>query len=410
MQVAFLTELFPKLSETFILNQAKGLIDEGYDLEIFADRPADEPKRHAIVDEYNLVNQTTYVRKPTTYAGAAARTLKTIVSHPHSTLEVVLSLKRGETGATRIANIDRFLDCNDPEYDVYHAHFGNVGRNWDFLRMRRLLADQIPDARFVVSFYGLDASRVLVANPDAYETLFQIADVLTVLSEDMRQDLIDQGCPQEKTVIQPLAIDMSNFQFKPRTFPKDGPIEILTVARFDEKKGLRYAIDAVEPLVREYDVKFSIAGDGPLFEQIEDRIQQKGIGDSVNLLGWMDQSEVQRLYDRSHLFLLPSITAKDGSKEGTPTVLLEAQACGLPVVSTYHAGIPEIVDDGKSGYLVPERNVDALESALRELVEHPDQWSELGRHGRSLVQQRHSIPAMVRRLGNIYVSENSGLN
>ena len=101
-------------------------------------------------------------------------------------------------------------------------------------------------------------------------------------------------------------------------------------------------------------------------------------------------------------FILASSTSRDGDMEGIPVVLMEAQACGMPVVSTLHSGIPEVVLDGESGVLVPEGDVDALTERLQYLVEHPELWPEMGRRGRKLVEQKYDIKMLNSRLVRIY--------
>jgi colanic acid/amylovoran biosynthesis glycosyltransferase len=109
----------------------------------------------------------------------------------------------------------------------------------------------------------------------------------------------------------------------------------------------------------------------------------------VQILGFKNRSEVRQLYRTAHIFLLPSVTARDGDREGSPVVLLEAQAAGLPVVATRHSAIPEIVADGQSGYLVPERDADALAARLRDLLANPARWAEFGRAGRAIIVENH---------------------
>ena len=106
--------------------------------------------------------------------------------------------------------------------------------------------------------------------------------------------------------------------------------------------------------------------------KLQQLIHDLGVTRAVKLLGWKQQGEILESFYQAHLFLAPSVTAKDGDQEGTPTVLLQAMATGLPVVSTVHSGIPEMVQDGVSGFLVPERDVDALTEKVAYLIEHPE--------------------------------------
>jgi colanic acid/amylovoran biosynthesis glycosyltransferase len=245
-------------------------------------------------------------------------------------------------------------------------------------------------------------------NPDTFDELFNITDIITVLSERMKKELTEVGCSEQKIAIQPLPVDMDMFGFKPRSKTEDEKYKLLTVARFDEQKGLRYAVDAIAELTDDYDLSYTIAGDGPLFDDIQARIRDHGIEDSVELLGWLDSDQVQEVMDDAHVFLLPSVTAPDGAKEGTPTVLVEAQAAGLPVVSTYHAGIPEIVEDGESGILVPEKDIDALVTAIKNVLDAPNRWASMGKNGRERIEERHSIPAVVNDLETLYHSASRG--
>jgi colanic acid/amylovoran biosynthesis glycosyltransferase len=300
-----------------------------------------------------------------------------------------------------VANLHAYLDEGEGDFDAFHAHFGPTGDWWDFLTTSRLL-DAEPDQPFVVSFYGHDASRMLREDPDRYHRLFERADTVTVLSEDMKGILEEAGCPPGKLRIQPLSVDTDFFDYQPRPDPGDGPVEVVTVARLVEKKGFRYALEALAEVGEDVDVRYRVAGDGPLREDLERRARELGVDDVVTFLGWQQQEEVRDLLEEAHVFLLPSVTSEDGDQEGTPTVLLEAQAQGVPVVTTRHAGIPEVVDEDGSALLVPPRDVGALAEALWEVVTSPDRWDEMGKRGRRYVEERHSIPAAARRLEDIY--------
>ncbi|WP_049935931.1 glycosyltransferase [Haloplanus natans] len=400
MRVAFLVNAFPKLSETFLLNQITGLVDDGHSVDIYAIQRTDEDLTHARIADYDLLDRTTYlsvegadwlrVAPPIAY-----RALVDVVRDP-AQLGRVLSHRRD---AVRLTDAFRpvaspLLDRLDG-YDAIHAHFGPIGNGFRFLAERT-------DAPFIVSFYGYDVKEALGKHPRRYGPLFDAADAVTVLSEDMREKVEDAGCPPSKTTKIPLCVDTSTFTFSERMGETDDRIELVSVARLVEKKGLAYAIDAVAQLADEYDVRYRIAGDGDLRSDLEERIRARGLGEQVELLGWVEQTAVSELLAEGDVFLLPSVTARSGDEEGTPTVLLEAQARGLPIVSTYHSGIPEIVADGRSGLLAPERDVDALARKLRTLFDHPELWSEMGRNGRRYVEEVHSVDTVTERLERLY--------
>ena len=117
--------------------------------------------------------------------------------------------------------------------------------------------------------------------------------------------------------------------------------------------------------------------------------------------GPLPRERVRTLLDESHLLLAPSVTAADGDQEGTPVAIMEAMASGLPVVSTLHSGIPEVVKDGVTGLLVPERDVDALAEGLRRLVESPASWAGMGKRGRAVIEQEYDVGVLGGRLVEI---------
>jgi colanic acid/amylovoran biosynthesis glycosyltransferase len=397
MNVGFIVNEFPKLSETFILNQVAGLLDAKQEVTIFARANSGERLSHDLVQNYDMMANTIYSEMPTTYAQGALLLVRAVprlvLEHGVSLRTLGAELRHGKTAPHRLTNLDRVFTSGD--FDVYHAHFGPVGNAF-------LGVTKCRDTPYVVSFYGWDASQLLRDDPGRYDDLFRRADAVTALSEDMRSTLVDAGCPRSKTHIQPLCVDTDRFTYQPRTREDDEPVRLLTVARFVEKKGLEYALRAVAALAETHEVEYAIAGDGERRERIESLIAELGLEDTVDLLGWQSQSEIVDLMADSHLFVLPSVTAESGDKEGTPTVLLEAQAMGLPVVSTYHAGIPEIVADGEAGLLVPERDSGALADALAALADDPDRWADMGRAGRDYVESTHSIEAVSASLVDLY--------
>jgi colanic acid/amylovoran biosynthesis glycosyltransferase len=122
------------------------------------------------------------------------------------------------------------------------------------------------------------------------------------------------------------------------------------------------------------------------------------------LHGARDESFVQQKMAEAHLFILPSITAANGDQEGTPVSLMEAQAAGLPVISTLHSGIPEVVLDGETGFLIPERDVELLSEKIMQLIEEPSLWGKMGHEGRKHMEQHYDIKKLNRQLEDLYFS------
>lgn len=153
---------------------------------------------------------------------------------------------------------------------------------------------------------------------------------------------------------------------------------------------------------RHSNFRYAIIGDGPLKDSLATIARDLNIADLVHFHGAQDTTFIQRAMAESHLFLLPSVTASDGDQEGTPVSILEAQAAGLPVVSTLHAGIPEIVGNGESGFLVPEKDPSALAERLIYLMEHPEQWPILGKTGRKRMETAWNMAQLNQDLVALY--------
>ncbi len=147
---------------------------------------------------------------------------------------------------------------------------------------------------------------------------------------------------------------------------------------------------------------YTIVGDGPLRGRIEQLIRDLGIAHAVDLVGWKRRPEIVDMLSSCDVLLAPSITAESGDQEGSPVVLMEALAAGVAVVSTRHSGIPELVEDGVTGFLVPERDVMALTEKLRHLADHPLVRARLGRAGREVVDRQHNIDKLNDRLLELY--------
>jgi glycosyltransferase involved in cell wall biosynthesis len=174
---------------------------------------------------------------------------------------------------------------------------------------------------------------------------------------------------------------------------------LLAVAQLVERKGLRYLIEACRLLLdRGHDIKCEIVGDGPLRAELEELVQQLDLGQVVALVGPQSYPEVLNAYRRAVACVLPCIVAPDGDRDGIPNVILEAMAAGLPVISTAVSGIPEVVVDGVTGWLVKEADAAALASAVEQLLANPDLAARLAEGGRSFVRREFELNRNVDRL------------
>jgi glycosyltransferase involved in cell wall biosynthesis len=178
----------------------------------------------------------------------------------------------------------------------------------------------------------------------------------------------------------------------------------MQAGRLIEKKGLPVTLRAFASFLTQYpNATLAIAGEGPLLGQLQDLARELRIDSHVSFIGFISQEELRDIFYASHIFLHPSETGPDGNQEGIPNSMLEAMASGLPVFATQHGGIPEAIENGVSGLLVPERNHDELGRALLDAVQDPGFLSRIARAGADVVRKNFDLCVQARRLEDIYL-------
>lgn len=405
MKIAIIVKQFPKLSETFILNQITGLLDLGHDVGIFAYSNPHDKKIHPDVKKYRLMDRVYYFNRPSNrlmrWLKGFGLLLTKFHKAPSKLLESVDIFKYGKDALSLrfLYAVITFLDRSQ-NYDIIHCHFGPNGYLGTVLKRLNF------GKKLLVTFHGYDMSEIFFnKGNDVYHLIFDNADLLMPISNYWRMKLIEIGANPEKVLIHRMGIDIEQFKFKVCQYNRNQAIKLLTVARLVEKKGIEYGIRAVSIVCQrhpELSIQYDIVGAGPLRSYLESLVKQLELHKKVRLLGGLTQDDVSDLMAKAHIFLLPSVTAKNGDQEGIPVSIMEAMACGMPVLSTVHSGIPELVQNGQSGFLVPERDVDALAERLEYLIEHPEIWPEMGKSGRKFVEEHYDIRKLNQKLVRIY--------
>ena len=293
--------------------------------------------------------------------------------------------------------------------NLVHAHFGPSG--YGFLKSKKLFG--LP---LITTFYGYDLSLLPNQHPEwkrKYRKLFREGELFLVEGNHMKKCLVKLGCPEGKIIVQHLGIDLEQIKFIPRKLDEDKEIKILVSASFREKKGIPYAVEAfgrVKQMHPELRLKLTIFGDsgGSLVEEVEkkkilDIIQEYNIKDCVSMFGYQPYPVFLRELYTHHVFLHPSIHTANGDTEGgAPISIIEASASGMPILSTSHCDIPEVVKNGESGYLVPERNVEALVERLGFLINNQVLWEKIALNGRKHIEKNYDVKKQVERLEEIY--------
>lgn len=411
MRIAFLVGRFPVLSETFVLNQVTGLIERGHEVDIYAlDGPVEDInnfKVHPDVEKYQLL-QRTYCAPIATEPGDRFRRALDILGlllakyfkHPSTigrSLNIYLHGKQELPRKQILVLAIPFLDKKP--YDIIHCQFGVFALKGMLLRHLGIV-----QGKLITTFRGFDISLfVQQCGEHVYDQLFATGDFFLSNCEFFRHRAIILGCDEKKIIVHGSGIDCSRFCFTPRVPAADGKVRIATTGRLVEKKGIEYSIRAVAQLATDHpNIEYKIIGDGPLKEQLQQLIQELNVGHIIQLLGWKHQQELVEILNDAHIFVATSVTAKSGNQDAPVNTLKEAMAMGMPVIGTLHGGIPELVEDGVSGFLVPERDVDALAEKLGYLIQHPEVWQRMGQAGRAYVEQHYDKNKLNDELVRIY--------
>lgn len=409
MRIAFIVNRFPLLSETFILNQIVGCIDRGHQVDIYGIKPADLSKLHPDVIQYNLLERTHYRdRIPQNRIKEIAKGIKLLLTNglknPAVAWRSLNSSKYREHPELLSLLYATMPTLGKPPYDIIHCQFGNLGLLG--MALRDIGAIQ---GKLITTFRGNDISEYVRQHGEhVYDELFQKGDFFLTNCDFFRNRLLKLGCDPEKVLVHRSGIDCDRFFFQPRSLSPGEQVRIVTTGRLVEKKGIEYVVRAIAKLSKTYpNIKYDVIGDGPLRESLEQLIQELEVSPFVELLGWKQERELIEILDRSHIMVAPSISSRNGDQDAPVNVLKEAMAMGLPVVGTQHGGIPELIEDGKSGFLVTERDVDSLADRLEFLVTHPDCWIEMGKAGRAYVETHYNKETLNDRLVEIYQSVKS---
>jgi colanic acid/amylovoran biosynthesis glycosyltransferase len=267
--------------------------------------------------------------------------------------------------------------------DLVICHFGHMGA----LAARALAGVDRP--RIWTIFHGFDLSLHLRhVGEDAYDLLFERGKRFFAVSELWMRKLEELGCPSGRIELLRMGVDVDRIPFVVRSIDPGQPVRILSVCRLVEKKGIDFALRALHELGRLRPAlrwSYEIAGDGPVRASLERLTHELGLESCVHFTGAISEEAVRAKLYECEIFLQPSVTADSGDMEGVPVSLMNAMAAGVPVLSTFHRGIPELISDGVEGLLAPERDYLSLARNICTLLDSPETASSLAQASRRKV-------------------------
>jgi colanic acid/amylovoran/stewartan biosynthesis glycosyltransferase WcaL/AmsK/CpsK len=293
---------------------------------------------------------------------------------------------------------------------LLHSHFGYVALG-DF-GLHRFLG--VP---WLVSFYGADVYQQgrLQLWQEKYVELFARVNLVLALGPKMAAQLENLGCPKEKILVHPVGVDVGVLPSGARVLQSGGALRVLFAGTFREKKGIDYVIQGAAK-ARRRGVPVSVTlvgeasdkpGDQETKESVFRQISQLNLDDVVIHRPFLKFSELLKLAMQSHVFVAPSVTSADGDAEGTPFVLQQMMATGMPVIATEHSDIPYIFGEYKH-QLVPERDSDAIAARLEYYAQEPERLISDGMALRDRIRTAFNVFDCAARLSEIYESLNRG--
>ena len=389
-RVGYVAKVFPRLSETFVLNEIHELERRGIDVHVFSLHSPPAAVPHRLLSD---------LRAPITCVERCAEPSGTRRTEAMATLSARFSAEASLDDrlfprhyvrlAVRLAAAAEGLALGR-----FHAHFASRAAHV------AMLGSRLAGVPFSFTAHAKDIYHEEV-DQELLRVKLRHADLVVTVSEFNRRTLLRIGSeiPGVEEKVRRLYNGVDLDLFRPRPGGLGAPGRILAVGRFVEKKGFPTLIEACGVL-RQRGVPFTcdLIGSGNQQSLLEDLIASRGLGDRVTVRGALPLEQVASEMRGASLVVLPCVVAADGNMDALPTVLLEAMASGIPAVSTALSGIPEIVVDGETGYLVNPGDGAALAGAMEKILRDPEAGARLGRAGRRRAEELFDLRANVARL------------
>jgi colanic acid/amylovoran biosynthesis glycosyltransferase len=404
MKIAFFVDRFPLVSETFVLAQVAGMIRRGHDVTIFANKIVDQGVRHPVLKRYELMDKT--VVRPIVQKnwlrrlGQGIQALAAAASNGRigSALTTLNGFRLGRTAFGMILLVRASVHFDHEDFDVLHCQFGQLGIEVADLRRCGVLKGSL-----ITSFRGADATRIASQQPERFRTLFATGDRFLAVSFSIKDQLIELGCPEDKIDVLRSGIDLSKFSYrKPRKL--HSPVRLVTIGRLAPTKGQEYALDAVRKLIDSgFSVEYRIVGDGTRLKILAEYVARLGLESVVKFDGAVNSDEVVQILRGADILIAPSIVAPTGQTEGVPNVIKEAMASGVPAIGANVGGVAELIDHGTTGFLVPQKNPDAIADCVRTIITQQDEMPEILSRARQSIEREYDLRRLNTELENAYL-------
>lgn len=389
MKIAYILNTYPQPSQSFIRREIRSLERQGHDVLRFAMRSA----QVRLVDAQDQAEaaKTEYVLPEG--AGILARATWGAVRRDLAGFAAAFKAAWHMGAVSEVGRLRHLIYLAEAAYVAQrcraegaihaHAHFGTNSA------AVAMLSRMLGGPKFSFTVHGpeeFDAPRGLSLGRKIH-----LADFTVAISAFGRSQLCRWADPSDWDRIQIVHCGIEPGKFDAPTPLPPGPRRLVAIGRLVEQKGQLALVQAMAEV--QEDLHLTLIGDGDMRGQIEDLIRALGLGQKITLTGWVDEARVQAELGAAHALVMPSFA------EGLPMVVMEAMAAARPVIATYIAGTPELVQDGQTGWLVPAGDVTALAAAMDQIGAAPlATLTKMGRSGRARVLARHDVDVEARKL------------
>jgi colanic acid/amylovoran biosynthesis glycosyltransferase len=368
MNIGYVVTSFPILSESFVLNEVSELIRRGIDVHVFSLSEPQLNKSNSAVLNSELFQNRVHIFKG-------------------SLMMKGLSLLRPDVNL-RAKYFVNLIRREGLQLDLIHAQFA---ADQAYVASKMAEALQLPHS---ITAHASDVYSAKYRDRSRRQMLK--ADAVVTISDYNAEYIRGLNISPEKVHVIRTGVNINKFSQRPKSSIKQHTL--LSIGRLVEKKGHIFSIKAVKNLQEKYPkLVHTIVGSGPLEETLKDVAH----GLNVQFFKGISNDEVIQLLNECTAFVLPCIIAQDGDRDGIPVALIEAMACGVPVISTHISGIPELIESGKDGILVGQRNVCELERAIDSILQNPNA-AEMGENARKKVDRCYNIDKNIPKLIEVF--------
>lgn len=391
MKIAYVLETFPKLSESFILNEIVELLKNGHDIRIFSIYLPVEDIKHEVINEYKILERTHYFSFNRIFKINLIYLLKYFligVVQDLCNLKISINIFMLDL---KIAYFATIMHRNRME--LIHAHFASMGSV--SRRLSKMLG--IP---YTLTAHAFDI--YMDPDEDKLRKVMENAHCVVTISDYNKNHLQGKIGIMNRIDVIRCGIDIDRFSPRRKIEIDDG-IKLLTVTRLVEKKGLEYLIKAIPIVIKQMpDFDLTIVGSGPLNDHLHQLVHDLKLEEYIQFKGDQSDFQLMHYYENAEMFILPCIIAENGDRDGIPVAIMEAMAMELPVISTTVSGIPELVEDGVSGILVSQKDEKAIANAIIKLHKDKKLRLEMGENGRKIIENKYNIVSESEKLIKIF--------